>query len=236
MEINKKKEEYDIIISINVHEKPEYLKEQLSNINTYLKLRYKIILSCNDFMYNNIIINEDLVVNPEIINKKRFHGSLTKGIYSNMVYAITNFSFKYFLIMSSREFFYRELNKIEDIEKTKLNKLNDYNKVSIWDGKNGISFKETKLFKYIINNKLYFARCGHEVLTFNYDSCLYINQFLEKESEIREDIFNYNHCVEEFSLQTICCNYSDFYNIGNGTSTMDVEKASKYRFTHKKIR
>lgn len=227
------KEYLDLIISINVHEKPEYLKNQLLNINKFVKLNYKVILSCNEFMYENVIADQKSVINPEIINKKRFHGSLTKGIYSNMIFSLNNFNFKYFIVLSSREFFYRELNSIEDIEKTIIEKkLNDYS-VNNWHWP---SFKKTKLFDYIKINNLYFSSSAHEGLTFDYKSCLYISDFLEKESDIREDIFNHNHCVEEFSLQTICCNYSDFYNIGNGVSTMDVEKASKYRFTHKKIR
>jgi hypothetical protein len=68
--------EVDIIVSINVHEKPDYLKGQLENIKQYLKLNYKVILSCNDFMFNGIKNeNLDVIINPEVINKRRFHGT-----------------------------------------------------------------------------------------------------------------------------------------------------------------
>lgn len=259
---------YDLIISINVHEKPEYLKTQLLNISEFVNLNYKVILSCNEFMYESqsqyqtAINDEKLVINPEIINKKWAHGSLTKGIYSNMMFSLKNFNFKYFTVLSSREFFYRELNSIEDIKKTIIEKNDDRSSFYQIPGKNddpailsmGATtagktlndysvndwhwpiFKGTKLFDYIKRNNLYFSSSPHEGLTFDYKSCLYISNFLEKEHDIREDIFNYHHCVEEFSLQTICCNYSCFYNIGNGINTMDAEEASKYRFTHKKIR
>ena len=43
---------YDIIISINVHEKPEYLLNQIENIQEYVPLKKKIILNCNDYMLN----------------------------------------------------------------------------------------------------------------------------------------------------------------------------------------
>jgi hypothetical protein len=32
-------------------------------------------------------------------------------------------------------------------------------------------------------------------------------------------ILNFNWCVEEFALQTICANYNEFYYLGNGTVT-----------------
>lgn len=251
------KETFDVIISINVHEKPEYLKNQLDNIKKHMKVNYKIILSCNDFMYQNVdkVVDNNVAINPEIINKKTFHGSLTKGICSNMNFSLNNFYFKYFIVMSSREFFYADLNQPEDIEKTAskvpesqetihsdfmkhrhpLSEGIHLNNYSI-QGWHWNSFKNTKLFKYIEKNNLYFAFSAHEGLSFNYNSCQYIALFLENNPEIKEDLFNFNSCMEEFALQSICCNYSKFYYIGNGYKTNDINNVRKDRFTHKKVR
>ena len=46
---------YDIVISINVHEKISYLYKQLENIENFCKLKYIIILNCNEYMYKNLI-------------------------------------------------------------------------------------------------------------------------------------------------------------------------------------
>ena len=109
----------DIIISINVHEKPEYLLNQIENINKHVKLNKKIILNCNDYMLKEMSARNipDVEVFPEAINKKPFHGSLTHGIVCNMSHAINNYEFDYFLVLSSREFFYKDLNDASEIER-----------------------------------------------------------------------------------------------------------------------
>ena len=41
--------------------------------------------------------------------------------------------------------------------------------------------------------------------------------FLNMNLDIKDDLFNFNNCVEEFSLQTISANFGEpFYYIGNG--------------------
>lgn len=109
---------YDIIISINVHNNLEYLLKQIENINDFVPLKKKIILNCNDFMFDQIknVAIENVEVFPEPLNKKTFHGSLTHGIVCNMSYALNNYQFDYFLIMSSREFFYNILYNTSQIE------------------------------------------------------------------------------------------------------------------------
>jgi hypothetical protein len=92
------KPHYDCIITINVHEKIDFLLKQLANIKEYVGCNYAIILNCNDYMYeecNKIKSNNNVEhrrkelfhnvhINEEVINKSRNHGSLTHGIYSNM--------------------------------------------------------------------------------------------------------------------------------------------------------
>ena len=114
---------YDIIISINVHEKPEYLLNQIKNIQEYVPLKKKIILNCNDYMLNEFKDRDiqDVEVYPKSLSKRTFHGSLTHGIVRNMSHAVNNYDFDYFLVMSSREFFYNNLNDVRKIEDNIIN-------------------------------------------------------------------------------------------------------------------
>ena len=107
---------YKIIISINVHENVNFLFKQLNNIEEYVKIPYAVILNCNNYMYENLKDNNEInkmnniFLNEKYFNKKRFHGSLTKGICYNMEYALKKFKFEYFMILSSRNIFKLEVN------------------------------------------------------------------------------------------------------------------------------
>lgn len=106
----------DIIFSINVYENINFLIKQIKNINNYVELNYIIIINSSKYMFNEIFncefikSNNNIILNKDYLDKKRFHGSLTKGIYLNMKYAINNYKFKYFIILSSRNLFYNKLN------------------------------------------------------------------------------------------------------------------------------
>jgi len=104
-----------IIFSINVHEKINLLIKQIENIETYVKVEYKIIINPNKLMFNKIsntdyINSKNYIYLNNYLEKKRHHGSLTKGIYLNMEYAINKFNFDYFIILSSRNLFYRNID------------------------------------------------------------------------------------------------------------------------------
>ena len=79
-----------LIISVNVGENINNVLKQIENIELYVKINYKIIYNCNEKMYNIlkkmrwIMENEKIIINENVIEKKRFHGSLFKGIYENM--------------------------------------------------------------------------------------------------------------------------------------------------------
>ena len=73
-----------------------FLKEKILNIkyNTTDFTEVYVILNCNDIIFDRLQ-NEKLhdekikiIVNPEVINKKRFHGSITRGIFSNLKYIV----------------------------------------------------------------------------------------------------------------------------------------------------
>ncbi len=62
------------------------------------------------------------------------------------------------------------------------------------------------------------------------------NPHMENNYEISEDIFNFEYCVEEFALQSICCNLKPFYYVGNGCETISALQCDNKKLTHKKNR
>jgi len=233
----------DFIISINVHEKPDFLIKQLANIKYYIKGEYNVILNCNEYMYNELkdknILDDNVIINPEVINKERMTGTLFHGIYSNLKYILDhNIHFSYFIVLSSRNLFYCEMN-IEDIEKVPKiyypKEKPDYN---IWHWP--IMLK-TKLAQYYIKNNSYLTNCAHEGLVFNYEASKKVYEFLENNSDIRDDLFNFSICIEEFALQTIIVNQDNnsyYLDIGHGCDTNDVNslKCGENKFVYKTIR
>ena len=59
-------------------------------------------------------------------------------------------------------------------------------------------------------------------------------------NDIKIELFNWNHCVEEFALQTICINLTGYYyQIGNGVNTTqnkNIKNLPKNKFVYKTIR
>lgn len=252
-----------IVVSINVHEKPEYLLQQISNIKQHLKIDNVVLLNCNKFMFDYFSKKDknDFLINPEHIEKRKFHGSLTEGIVSNMKFAMENLDFSHFLVMSSREFFYRELNDINQIKKLiktttplprrvleNISRDGDDDTRIVnggWLTKSKNYFmdywhwpcmRRTKLYQHIQKNNLYLDCSPHEGVVFSRESCAGILNFLENHEEITQDIFNFPGCMEEFALQAICTNLADhnvYYYIGNGVCQIGLDECDENKFTHK---
>lgn len=201
---------------------------------------YIIIINPNDFMYKKltnceyIYSDKNIVISKEYCNKKTYHGSLTKGIYLNMKYAIDNYEFSYFIILSSRNMFYNILDNTESIKSLIINNGISYDKLPIskWHWK---FHSKTLLGQYIIKNNVLFSSGAHEGLTFDFITSKHIVDFLEKNITIKEDLFTFNHAVEEFSFQSIAINTSGYYyNIGNGVYTHNNPSIlPKNKFVHK---
>lgn len=104
---------YELVISINVFQKPTFLLKQLENIKNFIISNYCVILNCNEFMFNELKkfnFSENIFIHPIPINKSRFHGSLINGIISNMKFALENFIFNQFIILSGRTLFYNQIS------------------------------------------------------------------------------------------------------------------------------
>ena len=93
------------VISINV----PFLMKQLKNIHDHVS-NYIVLLSCNRYMYQELsqYTLPNVLLNPAVFEKQRFHGSLTCGIYTNLLYA-QQYDFSYFIVLSSRNLFYQTL-------------------------------------------------------------------------------------------------------------------------------
>ena len=224
-----------IVISINIYKSIKTLEHQLKTIEKNVKAPYVVILNCNNYMYDtlskNQILDKNIYLNPEIIEKKRYHGSLTQGIVSNMKYALDNFEFKYFLVISGRTIFYRPITiEILDVyfKTKKWSSLEEMKKVrsgqfttNEWKWE---SLKQTKLAKYYIDNNYTLICEAHEGICFSYNVTKNIVEFLKNNLEITNDLYEFNDCVEEFSIQTIGSTECDVDNleyghvyIGNGS-------------------
>jgi hypothetical protein len=224
-----------IVFSINVHENFNFLRKQIEDIEINVLLDFVIIINANEYMYNEII-NSDILYTkanielyPNFINKSHNHGSLTKGIYLNMEYAIKNYQFEYFIVLSSRNLFYNKLHKDNYKNILKICNGTTIEQMNIEEWHWPI-FLQSKLSKYIINNNLRFCQSymHHEGLAFDYYSSVKIVDFLEKNEDIKNDIFDFNWGVEEFALQSLSLNLSGYYNnIGNWTGDDDFQNIHK---------
>jgi len=198
-------------------------------------------------MFNTIkdeTFESNIVINPEIINKDRLKtGTLCKGIASNMVYALSNINFKYFLNLSGRTIFYRTLH-LEVLDKT--NKF--WSSLKERDQTIIRPFKQTGWYHWpmILKSKLasYYLSKGydlyvsaHEGLCFHKDVVLNIVRFLNNNKIISDNMFAYSGgAFEEVSFTSIAMNETDPLNlhygytyIGNGVyDTWDANDETKF--------
>lgn len=236
----------DIVVSINIYKSCKTLEYQLSTIKEHLKANYIVVLNCNQYMYDTLSqmkLDEIIYLNPEILEKKRYHGSLTQGIISNMKYAVDTFTFKYFVVMSGRTIFYRPItidNFNTYFEKKKWKDIQEMESIrsgpfpfTDWKWP---SLTKTKLAKYYMNKHYTLIGEVHEGLCVSYNVTKNILRFIENNPEITKDLYEFNDCVEEFSIHTIASNEYDtdnleygFIYIGNGScEKCDYSNTDKY--------
>jgi len=222
------KPHYDCIISINVHEKFDFLLKQIENIQENVFCNYAIILNCNDYMFEECNkrvkdLPDNVYIHDIILNKRTYHGSIAEGIYNNMVYALNKFNFDFFIVASSRNMFTNEL-KLEDL-KYLVNKGEQHieddkpweEKKNTWHWPKLIN---TLLVKHYIysNREMYVS--PHEGVVYTKNGCRKIIKFLNENEEIKKDLFQFDSVIEEFAFQTISMNSGEnFYYIGNGCCT-----------------
>jgi len=166
----------------------------------------------------NVKLPNNVYINPQIINKNRFHGSLTHGIISNIRYANVFCKYKYCIILSARTIFYKNLkvdnlicltkkwNTLDDIQLTGETPNNWH-----WP-----TFKTTLLSKHYLTKNYKLYNSAHEGLALSYNITQNIIHFLNCYPDIENNIINFNSCVEEFALQTIASNEINNNNLEYG--------------------
>jgi hypothetical protein len=205
----------EYIISINVYKCVETLKLQLQNIKKHVHEPYAVILNCDESFFKalqGVRLEGNVRLNPERITKRRLHGSLMKGIVSNLNYALERFHFNFFIVLSGRTLFYKDLNKtkIQIVHRRRIGPppIDEWH----WN-----TFKTTKLARHYFSKGHTLHSSAHEGLVFVWPVCLAVARFLNQHKDIQEELNNFAWCVEEFALQTIAVNESfGFSYIGNG--------------------
>jgi hypothetical protein len=208
-----------IVFSINIHEKPRIVMRQLLNLKQYVKLPYRVILHPNEVMfyvmklYRNL---EDLntTIHPQWTTKQRYHGSLYGGICSNMELALKLYPMTHFIVLSSKNLFYRSFTSYQfppSITGRPWNQLSNWH----W-----ASMKRTRLSAYLHERGHMFCHSPHEGLVLEASTCRSILQFLSTYPDIHSNLLQFPHCVEEFALQSLaltfqgnvwCINTSDVH-------------------------
>jgi hypothetical protein len=206
----------DFVISVNVYCSPPTLNLQLQSIQENVKGSYVVILNLTpEFLHCLPPLPENVVVNPQLISKRRYHGSILQGIVSNMQYAVARYEFHYFMVLSGRTIFYRPMDldglkrKAPDKPLREMGETpNDWN----WN-----KFKSTLLAKHYLSYGFRLQGSMHEGLCFGAPASRTIVAFLNKYRHFAEDLYNKETCVEEFALQTIASIESTgFLYLGNG--------------------
>lgn len=214
---------YDIIFSINIHEHSNIVKEQFKNIK-YFSKNYStcIIYNCNSKIYKEIKDFSDnkikIIINPDIVEKARHTGTLVQGIISNLKLICNNCKFKYFISLSSRNYLtnYINLSEIHNIfedNKKNINSnkflLNAYNNHKTSDQWMWPKFKNTLLYNYLKDNNMGCYGNYHEGCCIDYNTSIFIINFLSKNTIIENNIYQQNICMEEFVIHSLANNFKN---------------------------
>jgi len=235
----------DILFCINVYKNPSFLLQQLKTISDNVKCSYVVVLSCNDYMFielKKITLPDNVIINPEVINKFPHTGRFLQGIVSNMNYGVKNFTFKYTVMLSARTIFYKNMSLSDlDVLKTRFNSMEDIEKyrgpfdTTTWWWPH---ISQSMLAKHYLNLGYKLHNSEHEGMGLSYNVSKNVLNFLNARPEICNDFISCG-CAEEFGLQTISHIEVDptnleygFFNIGHGV-TENYDPLLKNKYTRK---
>lgn len=229
-----------IIISINAFHflATEYI---LKSCERLIKDDYFVILNCSEDFYkeinnSNLIEEPSLIVNPEVINKGRHHGSLLQGIVSNMNLALRDIeNWQYFINLSNRTVLSEEINlqKLNSIPSLKdsprftcSEECEEEFKIKNkrgWHWNSEIystlpighlcssvqGFIETKFSKKFREQRA--ISSPHEGLTLDKQCVSFVSQFMNEEKIIANELYQWNGALEEFVIHQLSCNSGGRY-------------------------
>lgn len=212
------------IISINLHD-DAYFEDQLENIKNHLKFDYKIILNCNNKMYD-LLKNkkyENVLINPKTIEKKRFHGSLFQGIFENLKFVESITEYDYFLVLSARSFFFKKLdsetiNSFYDHAKCYGSFNIDYYPKTEqdwkeWPPKMWENHINSDFYSFLQKNKFNFQKGMHEGLLLTKKNGEDIISFFDKNEDLYKSVINTFNPMEEVVIQSLLFNWQKFTTI-----------------------
>tara|TARA_B100000614_G_C14558887_1_gene496489 strand:+ start:412 stop:1170 length:759 start_codon:yes stop_codon:yes gene_type:complete len=200
-----------ILLSINTYTN-KYTKKQIESIDQFcmfdsitivynLDPKYDetdLIKFQNSFQNSKIKI----IINPERIKKKRFHGSIVQGIFSNLLH-MSNQNFDYVMILSERCIFFDYLT-LDDMSILKpLEPTHKYTHLT-HSSVESTNYPNKWHWKRFTNNNIYKKALDkggvfgglHEALTIDGYSYKKLINFIQT-FDI-SDIYLLNACAEEF--------------------------------------
>ena len=200
-----------VLITINIHDDVQSLSKQLENIRCLFQHpSFSIVLNVNDHMQKQLQNTEYVeLCNPTSINKRRFHGSLLKGIVKNLQYAQKNVNFDYVLVMSSRTLFRRKCTLNDMLGIMQHHKVPAYS-LCRWTFKRFYEYADDSpnvwwwsTFMNTIVGKKYAQLVGgaHEGLFFDATVCQHL-------FKLPDSLYEEPACIEEFVIQTLCANHN----------------------------
>jgi hypothetical protein len=146
--------------------------------------------------------------------------------------------FNFFIILSSRTFFYNNL-EVDNLNIKLFSETDNLIGDPPPDNWHWPILKETLLAKYYLNKKYKLYESEHEGLCLSYNVTQNILHFLANNLNIEFDLIKFPYCVEEFALQTIASNEINNNNLefgftllGHGTGN-DCDTTIPNKYTHK---
>ncbi len=223
----------DVVIAVNVHEDLQFVHRQIRNLQTHLQCSHVIIYHPNRRMGVSlsqcpfIASQPQVLIHPNRLEKRRFHGSLTQGIVENLQLALSRYKFSRFLVLSSRNLFYKPLkfpSSVPDIfldvdihrslpaNRGLLSRMSEHPKL-----------RGTLLGTRHSNWKA--VSLAHEGFMFDYAGAIGLDSFLSANIDVSNDLFQYEWCLEESALQTILYNQRHpIYHIGVYTGHFGIRR------------
>jgi hypothetical protein len=222
-----------VLISINVYKLPDFIENQIRNISEYVTCSHTIILNCNDSLYAELKqrqLPDNVVLNPDIINKTWMTGSVIQGIVSNMNYAVNRIPFKFFIVLSGRTIFYKKMGLTDLLNCIPIkSSKGEFPDMNWW----WPIFRKTMLMNHYLNLGYTLRAAEHEGICFSFETVQQMTRFLNEHSSIALDLYSFKHCVEEFALPSLACNEGfGFFTIGHGV-TEDCNYNLLNKFTRK---
>jgi len=223
-------ESVTLVVSINVHEHPNFVLKQLEHIREHIPFTHRVILNCNDEMRMALRQTSAAeLCHPVALNKRRHHGSLLEGIMRNLEFALRRWKLGYFLILSSRSWFRRPLS-LADVTESRaqppigaqcsdlryernrglhwVDSKDDFELVKLQDGtiaKVNVDvsahYRGTLLAQKLQREGHVLLHSPHEGLVLEHAACTHALRVLD--SRLGRDLYDTETAVEEFALQSI---------------------------------